>query len=285
MKMLLQTISDANGLHLSRYDTVPGGDINYTYCLHGADTRYFLKVNDAHRYPGMFEKEANGLNALHKHTSLRIPTVITAGISGTQQYLLLEWIEKGSPQNDCWKNFGAALALMHQQPQKNFGWQEDNYIGSLIQINTKYETWHLFYAACRIIPLVKILADTAVFSKQDIARATLLCNKLDQFFPEEPPALLHGDLWAGNYIVTTKGDVALYDPAIYCGHREMDLGMSKLFGGFDPRFYEAYNEVYPLEKNWQQRLPLTQLYPLLVHAVLFGGHYVNSAKDIIRQFV
>ena len=273
MKMLLQAISDAGGLHISRYDAVQG-----------TDTRYFLKVNDAQRYPGMFEKEAGGLNALHKHTSLRIPKVITSGMAGTQQYLLLEWIEKGSPQKDCWKNFGAALALLHQQPQENFGWQEDNYIGSLTQINTKYEAWPLFYAACRIIPLVKILFDAAVFSKQDIVLATSLCNKSDQLFPEESPALLHGDLWAGNYMITMNGDVAIYDPAIYCGHREMDLGMSKLFGGFDTLFYEAYNEIYPLEKNWQQRLPLTQLYPLLVHAVLFGGHYVSSAREIIRQF-
>ena len=108
--------------------------------------------------------------------------------------------------------------------------------------------------------------------------------KLARHFPIEPPALLHGDLWSGNFLISSNGQAAIYDPAVYYGHREMDIGMTKLFGGFDQRFYDAYNATYPLEKDWEKRLQVTQLYPLLVHAVLFGGHYISQVREIIKQF-
>jgi fructosamine-3-kinase len=120
-------------------------------------------------------------------------------------------------------------------------------------------------------------------SKTDLAAADKFCGQLTTIFPAEPPSLLHGDLWAGNYLIHSAGYAAIYDPAVYFGHREMDIGMTRLFGGFDQRFYAAYDRCYPLEKGWQTRLSVSQLYPILVHAVLFGGHYVSSAMSIIRQ--
>lgn len=282
---MLQNIFDNCGLSVTRHEAVHGGDINLCYCLYTRDSKYFLKVNDAFRYPGMFEKEANGLNALRTNFSLPVPAVIKYGLVQQQQYLLLDWIETGNPpKTGSWERFGAALATMHQQPQSYYGWEEDNYIGSLQQHNSKYTSWHLFYSKCRIMPLVKLLFDAGVFSKQDVLYAESFCKKTNELFPYEPPALLHGDLWSGNFMITNTGDAVIYDPAVYYGHREMDMGMTKLFGGFDQRFYDAYNEVYPLEKDWLHRLPLTQLYPLLVHAVLFRGHYVTSARENIKQF-
>ncbi len=152
------------------------------------------------------------------------------------------------------------------------------------QINTLHNEWHSFYRECRIMPLVKKLFDAGNYTKADINYANSFCNNIKSIFPSEPPALLHGDLWGGNYLITSTGYAAIFDPAIYFGHREMDIGMTKLFGGFDARFYRAYDEVYPLAKGWEKRLAVTQLYPLLVHAVLFGGHYVSKTKEIIRQF-
>jgi len=282
--MSLQLILDDCGVTITRYEPVHGGDINRSYCLYTRDEKYFLKLNDTKRYPGMFEKEARGLNSLRKNFTGRIPQVIKSGGKQQQQYLLLEWLEPGKPKEDSWTKFGIALATMHQQVQPYFGWDEDNYIGSLPQCNSKHALWHLFYTECRIMPLTKILFDAGAFSKQDVAIAESFCKKMEDLFPFEPPGLLHGDLWSGNYMITATGDAAIYDPAVYCGHREMDIGMTKLFGGFDQRFYHAYNEVYPLEKDWLQRLPLTQLYPLLVHAVLFGGHYTGKAREIMKQF-
>lgn len=181
--MALQWILDDCGLNIIRHAPVNGGDINQSYCLHGTDAKYFLKVNDASSYPGMLEKEMNGLKALAKESStynrletLTIPGVIKSGVVQQQQYLLLEWIETGilrqaQDKKDFWEKFGTGLALMHQKKQPYFGWDEDNYIGSLPQCNAKHETWNLFYAECRIMPLIKMLFDNGVFSKHDVTIA------------------------------------------------------------------------------------------------------------------
>jgi fructosamine-3-kinase len=243
-----------------------------------------LKLNDDARYPDMFKREAEGLNALRDNSTILVPHVIKNGAVNGQQYLLLEWMEKGKPAKDCREKFGAALAAMHQKEQAYFGFPSDNYIGSLPQQNTRHDTWHLFYANCRILPLAKILFNNGSFDKPHMKSTEQLCNRFSELFPAELPALLHGDLWGGNYMITSSGYAAIYDPAVYYGHREMDIGMTKLFGGFDQQFYQSYQAIYPLESGWQQRLPLAQLYPLLVHAVLFGGHYISSAAATIKQF-
>lgn len=228
----------------------------------------------------MFQKEAEGLNALRDATQLKVPEVIKVGEVEDQQYLLLEWIENESATNRHWINFGQGLAKLHQQRQEYFGWVNDNYIGSLEQVNDKCNTWPDFFIKHRVMPLVKKLHENGSFSKTDLAIAERFCLAAESLFPEEPPSLVHGDLWSGNFIITANYNVALIDPAIYFGHREMDIGMSKLFGGFPQIFYDAYNEIYPLENGWKERLRYSQLYPLLVHAVLFGGHYVSEAKQV-----
>ena len=281
---VLKNIFDDCDLAVERFEQVHGGDINKAYCLFTSTGNYFLKVNDKNEYPLLFEKEAKGLDKLREHCTLIIPGVIKHGSCDEHQYLQLEWLEKGISKKDTWEKFGQGLALMHKQPQEYFGLNEDNYIGILNQTNDPHNEWHSFYAECRIKPLVKKLFDAGDFSAADIRNADLFCNNLKTIMPIEPPSFLHGDLWAGNYIITSSGYAAIFDPAVYCGHREMDIGMSKLFGGFDQRFYEAYNATYPLEKGWEKRLPIIQLYPLLVHAVLFGGHYVGSVKNIFKAF-
>lgn len=283
--MSLQSILDDCGLAITRYEQVHGGDINLAYCLYAGDGKYFLKLNDALLYPAMFEKEAKALKALADQAGLiSVPQVIKHGLAGNEQYLLLEWIDKGKPVKDSMERFGRAMANMHQKAAPYFGWEEHNFIGSLPQENTIHDSWYSFYKECRIMALVQVLFNTGAFSKQDIAVAEALCGKISQRFPQEIPSLLHGDLWAGNFMITSSGDAAIFDPAVYYGHREMDIGMTKLFGGFDQRFYDGYNSIYPLEKHWLERLPLTQLYPVLVHAILFGGHYISTAREIMKRF-
>jgi fructosamine-3-kinase len=272
------------GITITGYQPVSGGDINEAFCLAGKQNNYFLKINRHSRHPRMFETEARGLQILRSQTLLNVPQVIRYGMVNDYQYLLLEWLEKGKPQNDCMEKFGAGLALMHQQHQSYFGLDEDNYIGSLPQQNTPRDKWGSFYSENRIIPLVRQLFDSGKFTQMDLMLSEQVCRNLDNLFPQEPPALLHGDLWSGNYMITSSGYAAMYDPSVYYGHREMDIGMTRLFGGFDNRFYEGYHKNYPLLPGWEGRLPLSQLYPLLVHAVLFGGHYIRNAGEIIRQF-
>jgi len=281
---MLENIFDDCGLNVQRDERVHGGDINSSHCLFTPTGKYFLKVNDKSKHPLMFAREANGLDKLRAHCPLKIQKVIKQGICNDQQYLLLEWLEKGSPKKDMWENFGKELAMMHKQPQVYFGLNEDNYIGSLNQNNDPHSDWYSFYTECRIKPLVKKLFDAGDFSATDIRDADLFCNNIRTILPGEPPSLLHGDLWAGNYMITSSGYATIFDPAVYSGHREMDIGMTKLFGGFDQRFYKAYNEAYPLENEWEKRLPITQLYPLLVHAVLFGGHYISEVKHFFPAF-
>lgn len=282
--MNLEAIIEDCGLVITGSHSVSGGDINAAFCLYSGEEKYFLKVNSSRHYTGMFQSEAKGLNVLRVNTSIIVPGVIKYGLVNEQQYLLLSWLETGRPQPDCMEKFGGNLALMHRQTKSYFGLEVDNYIGSIPQQNTRHTSWGLFYEESRILPLVKRLVDSGSFSGKDMRLAEQFCKKLDNLFPAEPPALLHGDLWVGNYMVTSTGYVAIYDPAIYYGHREMDIGMSKLFGGFDQRFYKAYHEIYPLDPGWERRLSLTQLYPLLVHAVLFGGHYIERARGIIEEY-
>lgn len=278
----LQEIFTDCGIPVTNYEPVHGGDINVSFSIYSHTNRYFLKINDADKYPGMFEKEADGLDSLRKNSTLVIPGVVKQGVVENRQYLLLSWIDSGKISDDSWPQFGQALAALHKQPQLHFGWRVNNFIGSLPQVNSFYPDWASFYSNCRIIPLVKQLYDSNAFTEKDVKNSESLCKRFSEIFPDEPPSLLHGDLWSGNYKITHEGKAAVFDPAVYYGHREMDIGMSLLFGGFHSSFYNSYNEVYPLQKGWQSRLPFTQLYPLLVHLVLFGGHYVQEARTILK---
>ncbi len=281
---MLNDILSACNLSGSVIRHVIGGDINQSYQIRLRNDIFFLKVNNAGLFPDMFKKESAGLSSL-QHTELwKVPLVVKEGVVDTKQYLLLEWIEKGNPKVGFWENFGNALAVLHKTAQPYFGFSENNYIGSLLQRNTPTASWDEFYSHSRIMPLVKELFDDGKLSQADIISAERFCSRISEIFPKENPALLHGDLWSGNFMVAADGYVAVYDPAVYYGHREMDIGMTALFGGFDKLFYDAYNKSCPLEKGWQDRLIFTQLYPLLVHSVLFGGHYICDVKDIIHPF-
>jgi len=280
--MNLQSILDDCSLSSATCSAVQGGDINQAFLLTNKSARYFLKVNDATKFPNMFVAESNGLKALSR-SSCRIPEVLKGGVAEGKQYLLLEWIDSGRPTLDFWKVFGRSLANLHLAEQLSFGWTENNYIGSLIQRNDPSENWTEFFCRHRIMPLVKVLRDTGRYATENVTVAENFCNKIGNVFPVEKPSLLHGDLWSGNFMVDANKMPVLIDPAVYCGHREIDIGMTKLFGGFDNIFYESYHDTFPLEKGWQQRLPFSQLYPLLVHAVLFGGGYVGQTLSVLKK--
>jgi fructosamine-3-kinase len=270
-------------IQINQAERINGGDINETYRLLTNEGVWFLKMNDARRYPDMFAKEFNGLETLRKTAAITLPQPICYGKVNGRAYLVTTFLDKGGVVPDFWEGFAASMVKLHKNTQPHFGFHESNYIGTLKQYNTPYSSWPVFYAFNRLLPLARQAFDRQLLDKANIKRMEQLCKRLPSIFPEEPPALLHGDLWSGNFMVGPDGRACIYDPAVYYGHREMDLAMTRLFGGFDTRFYYAYERLYPLAAGWQQRIGICQLYPLLVHALLFGGSYADSVKGILAE--
>jgi fructosamine-3-kinase len=282
-KALLWQLEKELAIKITKTEQVFGGDINQTYVLHSPVSKLFLKLNTDNN-GDIFEKEFAGLALLRNTKAITVPQPLVHGKVEKQIYLVMEYIEKGNAGIDFWQSFGHQLALLHNNTAELFGLDHDNYIGSLSQQNKQSDNWSEFYAAQRILFLIKMAFDEQRCDSSDTKMAEKLCGKFDALFPRERSSLLHGDLWCGNYMINEEGCATIYDPAVYYGHREMDIGMTLLFGGFDKTFYSHYNEAWPLEKCWEERVDLTQLYPLLVHLNLFGGHYYNSVRVILKRY-
>lgn len=263
---------------------VGGGSINFCYRLETNMGLFFIKINDARRYPEMFEKEALGLGVLAEAGEIPVPEVVGFGEDEKDAFLVLRFIQSASRGPGFWDDFGSNLARLHKHSEPTFGLSHDNYIGSLYQSNRRHHSWEEFFTEERLKPLTRMAFDDGRMEQRDLLAFEFFEKKLPEIFPMEPPALLHGDLWGGNFMVGENGDAVIIDPAVYYGHREMDLGMSQLFGGFYPRFYDAYDETYPLQSGWRQRLDYCNLYPLLVHLNLFGRSYLGDIRAILRKF-
>lgn len=265
------------------YSSVSGGEINQSYKVSTGSEVFFAKVNAASRFPLMFEEEVLSLGLLAK-SSFRIPEVHGVHKAEGQSVLLLEWIESGQKSPLFWEDFGRRLAAMHKLTNKYFGLKADNYIGSLPQSNEPNDNWNDFFVSQRIEPHMKLASDSGLLDSKDKRMFQNLFHQLDYFFENEPPALLHGDLWSGNLMCSSSNEPVLIDPAVYYGHRLMDLGMTRLFGGFDPLGYESYHSEYPLPLNWQEAADIANLYPLLVHVNLFGSSYVSQVRSVISRY-
>jgi fructosamine-3-kinase len=283
---ILETLSAKYNqeIEIDKISGISGGSINETMLISTNKGKFFVKKNSALKYPEMFAKEARGLNVLSEKSVLKVPKVIAFGESDNIAFLILNYIESGRKEPGFWDLFAKGLSQLHKNSAEYFGLDHDNYIGSLHQSNKKHDNWIDFFRAERIEKQVKLARDHGRVGKNVVQSFENFYRALPGIFPEEPPALIHGDFWAGNYMVNNKSEPVIIDPAVYYGHREMDLGMSQLFGGYDPKFYEAYIHYYPLEKGWQKRMDYCNLYPLMVHVNLFGGGYLNSVQSILRKF-
>ncbi|MBE0637467.1 MAG: fructosamine kinase family protein [Bacteroidales bacterium] len=276
-------LSDSSDYNLIA-TTISGGSINQAFKIKTASGIYFLKYNNAGRYPGMFEKEAAGLKLLKNLNEINVPDVLHYGSSGNFSFLLLKFIVSATERSDFWEDFGIKLAALHRHKAGQFGLDHDNFMGSLYQSNTFHDEWTDFFIEERLEPLVKMAREEGKIGREDVSAFGRLYLRLGEIFPETRPSLVHGDLWSGNYMVTEDGRVCLIDPAIYYGHPEVDIAMSTLFGGFSGKFYDAYTSYNTLEKGWQQRLEYYNLYPLMVHVILFGGGYLGSVQRILQKF-
>lgn len=277
-------LSDELNLSIRKIRSLSGGSINQAAKISADERDFFLKWN--HSAPAdFFIMEADGLKTLKDaRSSLRVPGVILVGKPDGEQpgFLLLEFID-GERSGDSFA-FGAGLARLHQNEAEQFGFHSDNYIGSLPQSNHWHKNWISFFSEERIGPQLKMAIDSGKLNSSIFKNWGRLTGRLDELLPPCKPSLLHGDLWGGNYLFDTSGIAALIDPAVYYGHPEMDLAFTKMFGGFSPDFYEGYKSVSPSEPGLTERVPIYNLYPLLVHVNLFGGHYTNQCKDLLLKF-
>jgi protein-ribulosamine 3-kinase len=265
--------------------SVSGGSINQTAKIETNIGKFFIKWNELEKYPKMFEKEAQGLEILAKSEKIRIPKIILQEEMNTWSFLVLEWIETAEKNNGFWEDFGRKMSELHKISFEKYGFENDNYIGSLHQRNHWDSDWEEFFWVQRIEPMLTMARNKGYADRGDTQSFDSLFYKLDKLFPKEKPSLLHGDFWKGNFLVDNKGNPCLIDPAVYFGHREMDLSMSQLFGGFPTEFYKSYHQNFPLEPDWEERTDLWNLYPLLVHAILFGESYMNEVRRNVRRFI
>jgi protein-ribulosamine 3-kinase len=245
-------------------------------------SRVFVKTVEG--LPGMFACEAQGLAALADADAIRVPEVLVAGEGG----LVLEEIQSAPKCSGFFKLFGRSFARLHAHRGQVFGLSSNNFIGSTVQINTPVgngDSWPEFYLERRLRFQAE-LAQTNGHGGELLGLLELGENRIVDLLGEsvEPPSILHGDLWGGNYLVDELGKPCLIDPAVYFGHRESDLAMTRLFGGFDPAFYSAYQEAFPLAPGHEARLPLYQLYHLLNHLNLFGSAYYSQCRTILQRY-
>jgi protein-ribulosamine 3-kinase len=259
-----------------------GGCINNTLKVETSEGSFFIKwrQNAGH----MFECEAKGLAILKNANQIPIPHVIGSGNTHQNNYLILEYIEPGPPKPDYWENLGRSLAKLHQNTASRHGLHFNNYIGSLPQKNEWIDSWVNFFTQKRLLPQLQQVTNVAPQKEVETSIQYFL-PKLKQLIPEDKPSLLHGDLWSGNVITDTSGYACLIDPAVYYGSREIEIAFTKLFRGFGDGFYKTYHEEYPMEKGYYERIDIYNLYPLLVHANLFGGYYWNRAWQTIQKYL
>jgi protein-ribulosamine 3-kinase len=274
---------DVPEVKITQARMLTGGDISEAFLMKTTAGDYFVKWNNQQKYPGIFEAEANGLRALASIGALHVPRVIGTGQNGDRTFMVLEFVDTKRKQPDFWEVFGKGLAIIHQTSHHQFGWEIDNYIGSLKQQNPWTDRFADFYVLNRLEPMIQMAYDRGRLDAQELSFFNLLGGRLEQLLPAERPSLLHGDLWGGNYLVNASGMPCLIDPACYYGHREADLAMMRLFGGFSHDIFHHYQQAFPLEKGWQERQPIFNLYPLLVHVVLFAGSYVAQLKEQIKK--
>jgi fructosamine-3-kinase len=275
-------LGQALGTEVRSSRSVSGGDINQAEELTLADGRVIFAKTNRDADPAMFPAEARGLAWLGEAGALRVPRVLAV----SPAFLALERIAGARRRPDFDEILGRGLAALHRFGAPGFGLDHDNFIGRLPQANAPAPTWAEFYRARRIEPQLRRAAQERLASPKLLRDGErLLAVMEDRVGPPEPPARLHGDLWGGNLLVDERGTPCLIDPAVQGGHRELDLAMMRLFGGFGARVFEAYDEAFPLAAGHQERLPLYQLYYLLVHVNLFGGSYVASAARALAAVI
>lgn len=278
-------IEAATGIQASirQEGTVGGGCINQALRVQYGATTYFVKLNTAGK-AGMFAAEAHGLQELRSSCTLRVPEPVCWGDNGESAWLVMENLQFGGRGDPA--ALGEGLAAMHHTTRRQFGWTQDNTIGSTLQINTLTDDWIEFWGEHRLRFQLELAARHGYGGRLQ-SQGEKLLDEFPGLFADYVPeaSLLHGDLWSGNYACTRDGGPAIFDPAVYYGDRETDLAMTELFGGFGADFYAAYRTHYPLDPGYATRKTLYNLYHILNHLNMFGGGYHGQAQGMMDSLL
>lgn len=279
----MKSIERALGQKVLNATAIGGGCISNSQKVETSDGVYFCKL--ATSATSIFREEAASLSAIAAASvaEIRVPNVIHAD----DHCLILEWIDSGEPQKDFWTRFGRGLAQLHRIEQSEFGFTLNNHIGQTPQANPRRSfkeiSWGEYFIEYRLKPMA---------AHKSLSVESLLQVQLQKTLPKireilkevkESPSLVHGDLWSGNFMCDSDGRAVLIDPACYWGHREVDLAMSELFGGFNSQFYSAYKKEFPLQAGYEVRKSIYNLYHLLNHWILFGSSYRQQTMDLLAK--
>lgn len=271
-------------------DALPGGSTGDAYRVLSSAGTCFVKVTV--QGDALLRAEAQGLEMLGSTGAVCVPEVWAQGSSGEQDFLVMEHVEQRPASPASWEAMGRSLAALHRHSADHFGLRDErtgaplhNYIGPLVQVNDPAPDWCSFFIAQRLEPQLKLARERKRVDAGMLLRFERLYHRLEGLMPAASPSLLHGDLWHGNVLHAATGDAVFIDPAVYYGHREKDLAMSLLFGGFDPLFHTSYEQHFPLEQHWRDRADLFNLYPQLVHLNLFGGSYLAHIRSTLDRYL
>jgi len=282
---LINYISYLLCIKIERVERLTGGDVSKIFLLITETERFLCKLNLSSGALALFESEQNGLRAIAATKTISTPKILHCEGYENGAFLILEYIAPKPPSAKDFELLGHHLAALHQNGSaQNFGWPTNNHIGNLQQSNLRQKNWFYFYAQERLLPQLKIAADKHLLDLGKIPSENQILKSCSELLPKTKPTLLHGDLWSGNFLVDTKGVPYLIDPAVYYGHSEVDIAMTKLFGGFSPKFYEAYHEHFPISTGFNERIDLYQLYYLLVHLNMFGASYATKVLAILKTY-
>jgi fructosamine-3-kinase len=285
---LARAVEHALGTAVKVWRPATGGDVSEAFRVTLADGRVVFVKSHLALDGRAFEVEAAGLRWLGEARAVRVPEVLawSDGSDGSPAFLALECMGCAPRANGFDEALGRGLASLHRAGSPIWGAHRDGFIASLPQDNRPTQTWAEFWGLRRLEPQLRLAVDRGLGTATMKRGVERVLGALDRLVgPPEPPARLHGDLWSGNVITDDVGLPVLVDPAPYGGHREVDLAMMRLFGGFSARVFEAYAEAYPLAPGHEDRVALYQLYPLLVHVNLFAGGYVASVERTLRAIV
>ena len=284
LSMLVEHIAIQLGADVVGVTSLGGGDVALSFRLDLEDGRRVFAKTHASPPAHHFSTEAAGLEWIRGVSDLGVPEVLA--VSDAPPFLVLEWVEEGNATVAREGVLGRGLASLHRAGAHSFGREDRRSTGSRGLPNEPCAAWAEFYATQRLLPLAGLAKDGRALDDRAIRDLECVAGRLDELGGEpEPAARLHGDLWAGNRLRGDDGRHWLIDPAAHGGHREFDLAMMRLFGGFGSECFAAYHEVFPLGEGWRERVPLHQLAPLVVHAIKFGGSYPAAVEDALATFV